>query len=235
MPRARREWSVLRDEVRLLLRETDATNSYWSNALLLNLANSAIDLRVMQLAAIDEGWVTDEATPLDLVSGTKTVTLPEGAGRVKRVVLVWTEGGHTYEVPLIREENWSTPVVHGVGSSSVAGYRPTYRLVGNLLVLEPAPKFSLTGAIRLDLESAPARLSADNSKLDLRFPDVMETLIIYDTALLALAVEQSQGNLPEDYVNHLRGFQTTYEAAFLEYATDRTEGRVFGRGYALGG
>lgn len=235
MPRSRRAWSVLRDsEIRVLLRETTAATSFWTDAQLLILFNSALDRRVMQLATLDEGWVTDQWTT-SLVANQREYPLPEGAGRIKRVSLKWTEGNRTYEVPLERNEYWQDGVVHVTGTpGSINSYRPTFQLQGNLLILEPAPGFTLAASLMIDLESAPARISVDADKIDLRFPDVMETLLVYDTVVLALAMEHSMGNLPEDYVNQLKEFRDSMEGIFLDYCSDRTEGMVRGRPFRLG-
>lgn len=202
--------------------------------MLLDLFNAQIDLRVMQLAIKDEGWITDEFVT-GLVSGQREYTLPEGAGRVKQVVLTYTLGGRVFERTLDRNDQWTGTVVHGVGPNGVVGYLPTYRLKGELLLLEPRPQFTLADSLRIDLESAPARLVADADKIDLRFPDLMETLLIYDSACAALAQEQTQGNFPESYVNHLLKIRTDLDEVFQEYTTDRTEGRVFGPAFRQGG
>lgn len=232
MPRTRRAWSTIRSDIRQILRETDSTTSFWTDAQLLIYANMMIDRRVMQLATLDEGWVVDEYET-DLVSGQRDYTLPEGTGRVIRVVLTYTEGGSTIEREVPRREQIGETVIHGSGSTDVATYYPTYRLQGPLLVLEPWPQFAATGGLRIDLELAPARLSADGDFVDRRFPDVFETLLTLDVAIFALAVEHSQGDSPDNYLNHLRGLQAEYEAIFLDYAQERTQGIVAGRGFHL--
>lgn len=234
MPRTRRAWSAIRTDIRTLLRETDSAASFWTNAELLLYFNACIDNRVQQLAVLDEGWVTDQWTA-DLVANQREYPVPEGAGRIKRVSLKFTLGASTIEIPLDRDEKWARAVVHTTGvPGSIEQYRPTYQLQGNLIILEPAPGFALNEALMIDLESAPARLSADGDMLDYRFPDVMETLLIYDTAVMALDVEHAQGNTPEGYINHIRSFRDKYENVFLEYCSDRTEGRVIGQRFRLG-
>jgi hypothetical protein len=86
----------------------------------------------------------------------------------------------------------------------------------------------------IDAEDAPARLAADGDMIDLSFPDIMETLLVYDTVVLALAMEHSMGNLPEDYTNQIKEFRDAFEAIFLDYCSDRTEGFVRGRPFRLG-
>ncbi len=232
MPRARRQWTTIRSDIRQILRETDSTTSFWTDAQLLIYANTMIDRRVMQLASLDENWVVDEYET-NLVSGQRDYTLPEGTGRVIRVNLVYTQGGQTIEREIPRREQIGETVIHGTGNTDIATYYPTYRLQGPLLALEPWPEFALTGGLRIDLEVAPDRLVNDTDYLDRRFPDVFESLLTLDVAIFALAVEHSQGDSPDNYLNHLRGLQAEYEAIFLDYAQERTQGIVAGRGFHL--
>ena len=91
MARARRVWSTMRTEVRRLLRETVAADSFWTDPELLDYFNHAIDLRVMILADQHEGWVTD-TYDADLVANQNEYLIPEGTGRIKRILIVNTEG-----------------------------------------------------------------------------------------------------------------------------------------------
>lgn len=220
MPRARREWSVLRGDIRRLLRSTNEQASYWSNELLLVLFNLSLDKRVMQLAEADEGWVTD-AYLTNIVAGQPEYTLPEGVGHVKRVLIRKVSGTTTTETPLTRNERWGDRLHSRQESGS------TYRIVGELLLIEPPIHENLVNGLKIEIESAPARFVADDSKLPLRFPDVMEGLLTYDTAVAALAVEQSQGELEQAYVNHLLRERAEYEAAWKPFVENRSEGRVF--------
>ncbi|MGH9557006.1 MAG: hypothetical protein ACRD2Y_14400 [Terriglobales bacterium] len=220
--------------MRVLLRETTAAASFWSDATLLLLWNANMDRRTMQLATLDEGWITDQKTTA-LVANQREYPVPEGTGRVKRISLKYTQGATTYEIPLERQEYWIDPVTHTTSSpGSIDGYRPTYQLQANLIILEPAPGFALSASLMIDSEDMPDRFATDADKLALRFPDVMETLLIYDTVVSAWAIEHSQGNLPEDYTNHIRGFRDELEGIFLDFCSDRTEGLVRGRPYRLG-
>lgn len=192
MPRARRAWSTIRSEVRRLLRETTAADSFWSDTDLLDYFNTAQDLRFMDLADSDEGWFT-EPWVTNIVANQKEYTIPEGTDRVKRVVLIFTEGGRTLEIPLTRNERWSDPMVtqSGVATGAI-GAMPTYRIVGEEVWLEPPPTEARTNGLRIELEAAPARISADGDKIDLKWPSIAETLLIYDTWDIAVGVEDAQ-------------------------------------------
>jgi hypothetical protein len=220
-------------ELRRLLREETASKSFWDDPQLLDMFNASIDERVMQLATVDESWVTDEYYT-SIVAGQREYPLPEGVGRVKRVMLLRTQGSRVTEIPLLRNERWSQPAVHGEPTVPFNQYKPSYRLLGNLLLLEPWPTVSETNGLRIDLESAPARLASAGDKLALRFPDIMETVLIYDTAVVALAQQNSQGAVGTADLPTLEKKQASLSARFAEYVTDRTEGRVAGPGLYLG-
>ncbi len=231
MPRARRDWTAMMVEIRQLIREDTA--AFWEDAELLAYFNQSIDLRVMELGEQHEGWITD-AVITSVVANQREYTLPEGTGRVKRVVVVYDASTNPVEVPLTRNERWSDSMAQNSGSQGRAGDPPTYRLMNNLVMIEPPIAVAMTNGLRIEVESSPDRLAIGADKLDLRFPDVMETLLIYDCALMALAVEGAQGNMPEGYVDHIQIVQRKYERAFSEYTAQRSHGRVFGDAFNLG-
>lgn len=235
MARARRTWTTMLAEIRRLLRETTASSSFWSDALLLDLFNQAIDLRVMDLAEAHEGWVT-EITETNTVADQSEYTLPEGTGRVKRILLVFNPGtNNEYSVPLTRAERWSRPVAAKSNQFGDGGSIGSYRLVGELLYIEPAPGNSIVNGLRIESEIAPARLTAGSDKLDLAFPDVMETMLIYDTACAALAIEEAQGEAPAGRrTNDLTTLRDRYEVRFMSYIETRSYGRTFSEAYHLG-
>jgi hypothetical protein len=218
-------------EIRLILHEPVAANSFWTDPELLMYFNMSIDKRVMELADAHEGWVTDGYTA-DLVAGQNSYTLPEGCGRVKRVLIVRTSGSTVVETPLIRNQKWSERAV----TTNVSGTDclPTYRLMGEMLYLDPPYGKAITGGLKIEAETAPARLTAGASTLPQRFPDIMETVLEYDTCLLALAAEGSQGELPEGHVHHIRTEAAKVDRLFKEYIEGRTQGRTFGQGFYLG-
>jgi hypothetical protein len=231
--RARRAWSTIRDEVRTLLRETTAADSYWSDAELLIYANLAMDFRVMQMLETHEGWFTDRFED-DLVANQGEYTLPEGTDRVKRILLKWPDTG--LEVPLTRNERWSDSVVNGTSGSvaDLGGALPTYRLVGEVLLLEPAPTVARTDGLVIEVEGLPARITGDASKFDLKFPSMFETLVTFDVWDVAYGVEDAQGNADPSARGRLQVLHSKIEAAFLDAVQQRTFGRVFGRPFNLG-
>jgi hypothetical protein len=219
-------------EIRQLLRETTAADSFWTDAELLAYWNQAMDLRVMDLAEAHEGWVTD-IVDADTVQGQTEYTLPEGTGRVKRLLWVTGQGNQTVYTPMIRDERWNSSLVQD-STAFGTGSIPAYRLVGELILLEPAPATSRTNGIRIEVESAPARFTTGTDELAQRFPDIMETLLIYDTWDIALGVEDAQGNIDPSAQGRLKKFHQKYEGRFINFIETRTFGKVFAQPFYLG-
>ena len=227
--RSSRAWSVLRGEVRDIIREPAAVaDPYWTNGLLLVLANAVIDEYWMILGEQFEGWTGDTAT-LDTVAGQSEYALPDGLGRIKRVVFRFVDGNRTLDIPLSHAERWGDSVASSTDALASDRNVPAYRVLGNNLILEPAPQESSTGRIRLEQDSLPARLSADGDTVDIRLPAEFESLLVYETAVKALQVEGSQDNTEGGYLMGISQIRDSYKAAFFDFTAVRTFGRVFGQ------
>lgn len=233
MARTRRAWSDIRSDIRTLLRETTAADSYWTDAELLLYANLCQDMRASQMIEAHEGWFTDRFET-DLVAGQGEYTIPEGTDRVKRVLLKYEDTG--LELPLARNERWSDSVVNADTSAvgTLGGVTPTYRFVGEVLLLEPQPTVSRTNGLVLEVESLPARLTGDASKFDLKYPSMFETLLTFDVWDMALGVEDAQGNADVSVRGRLQGAHARVEAAFTAAVQMRSFGRTFSKPYNLG-
>jgi hypothetical protein len=213
-----------------MLRETDEEDPFWTNALLLDMFNDNMDKRTMDLALSTEGWVTDEVTT-DVEADQREYSLPEGTGRVKRVSIVKTTGTRTVETPLVRDERWSEQLV----TDSTVNFTdsiPTYRLVGELIILEQPVGEDITDGLRIDIESSQARLTGDASKLTVKFPAVLETLLKYDTVVSALRHEAAQnatlgGAQAELDTGEYESERNELAIRWQLWVENRTEGRVF--------
>ena len=196
--------------------------------------NQAMDLRAAEMMSYDEGWFTDRLEA-DLVANQKEYTVPEGSDRIRRIVLQYDEGSLVYEIPLMRDEKWFTPTVQvGSNVASGPGYVPTVRLVGELLYLEPAPTQSRTNGIIIEMEALPDRLTEGGSKLDLKFPAVTDTLLVYDAWDIALGVEDAQGNINPEVRGRLQNFHRKFEKAFHELISNRYNSPHFSTPWYLG-
>lgn len=232
MPRGRRTWGDLKAAVRRRLRETNAALSYWSDTDLLDYANFSMDMRSMQLDDAHEGWNADVLVT-DIVAEQREYTWPEGSGRVLRVFLVHTLDGNTFKMQLDRDEKRAVDIQSHVTSTvGTRGYRPTYRLLGELLLLEPAPTEDVTSGLEIEITNAPLFFEKDDSKLDLRYPVQLEEVLILDITEMALSVEAQMGNLPDpDSLTRIQRLRREYEAHWSNWIEVRSESTV--RGHAM--
>jgi len=234
--RTRRNWTAMLAEIRRILRETTAATSYWTDQDLLDMFNRSMDLRVMDLADAHEGWVTSQVSQ-NIVADQNIYNLPEGTGRVKRVVYCPDIGSNSsIEIPLSRNERWGETLAQTTQSSGgIFGGTPSYRILGNKLHLEPAPSKAATNGLKLEIEHAPDRIAVGTDVLSPYFPDIMETLLIYDTAVEAMEVEAGMGNLSaETYFNSMARKRDRYERSFRDYITVRSFGPIYGTAWTLG-
>jgi hypothetical protein len=106
--------------------------------------------------------------------------------------------------------------------------------VGELLLLEPRPTVSRTNGLLIELESLPARLVDDTSKLDLKYPSLIETLLTFDVWDIALGAEDAQGNIDPQVQGRLKAVHQKYEAMFSQTVELRSHGRVYSTPFYLG-
>jgi hypothetical protein len=233
--RVREDWATIRTGVRLLLRETDAASSYWSDATLLMLFNDALDQRALEMIEEDEGWSVDEFTA-DLVAGQREYALPEGGDRVRRVWFIYDHGGMRDEYEIRRDERPFDGMSHGNSGYSVTGgfYRPTFRIQGDLLILEPRPDSSATAALRVEYEGLQGKIVGDAGKIPLRYPVATETLLKYDTAIKARALENNADKPDADFITGLTVERSLIEAAWKQFIKKRTTSVIFSRPMDLG-
>lgn len=234
--RTRTVWSSLRDDqIYPLLRETSA--GYWSSTLLLSLANHALDQRALELGEAHEGWIT-QAYLADTVAQQREYALPEGTERVRAVYLRYTSGNTVEELQLSRNDrigqDYYSPDVQT--SYRQGGVRPQWRALDNLILIEPPTPETLTGGLRLEIDALPPKLTGDSSVLSLLWPMSTETLLVYDTVLLALGVEDSQGNQDDNTQAHsqIKSFHRRLESSWREMIAVRNQSRVYGTPYCLG-
>lgn len=236
MARSRRQWSVLKAVIRRKLRETIAAKSYWTDTELLDYWNEGLELRTMQLDLQHEGWCTD-VVKTDLVANQREYSWPEGAGKLRKVFLIRTTGSLVERFRLRRDEKIDDEYILSAINARVgaSGYIPTYRMVGELIVLEPTPTESVTQGLELEMDNASIYFDEDTDKLDLRFPVQLENLLIYDTCEQALAVEAAQGNLPNpESLTRMQRWHGKYEQAFSDWTATRSQGPVYGSGFYWG-
>lgn len=222
----------MRDHIRILIRETIELESEFDNVHLLYFWNTCMRMRAMQLGLQGEGYTTDFVTTA-LVANQSKYSCPEGYGRVRKVTLVRTDGGYVSKLDLDRDEKYGQDIVVTTQAIvGVNGYRPTYRFVGELICIEPAPTTSVAGGLEIEIDNSPLLFTADGDKLDTRFPIELENLLEMDVAEMCFAVEDSQGNaqaIDEGAMHRFQKLRGFYQTVFDEYTANRAQSRVFGQ------
>ena len=218
MARNRRTWSELRAEIYRYLKEEESA-SFWTREIIEGLFNIAFDLRTMQLHGMHEGFST-HVYQTDIVAGQSTYSLDCVVGRVKRVISV--DSSLLTEFPLVRNERILQPL-----STQNVDTLPTYRIVGNQIKLEPAPARSITNGLRIEAEIAPDRIEDDNAELPSEYPVFLESLLVLDTVVAALGVEDSQGIGDAQNMTAMQIMRAQYEQMLDMYLETRSGGQQF--------
>jgi hypothetical protein len=229
MARTRRSLRELIDEVFRMLRETD--DEFFDRQDLIDLWNQAKDEREMELHGAHEGFGLARIST-DLVAGQADYEIPEDMGRLKRVLRV-VQG---QEIPLGRDELWSGPVAQE-STGSGPTYLPSYRLVGSMIRLSPAPSADEADpALIIEFEASTERMTEDTHKLPMDWPIFSETLLVLDTWEAAYQIERTMGEAPtEKYdVNPIRKRRDTFAAKWADYCETRSFGRSFAERFSLG-
>lgn len=235
--RTRSTWATLKAKIRRILRETTAATSYWSDTLLLDLVNHALEQRSIEMAEMHDGWLT-QAYLADTVANQREYALPEGVERVRAIYLRYTTGNQIEEIQLARDDRIGQDFYQPAAGTSYrfAGPRPTYRILDNLFLIEPPDPETRTSGLRIEIDALPPALTGDSDKLALMYPISTETLLVYDVALMALGVESSQGNEAQEMgqPNHLIRFHRRLEQAWRDEVAVRNQSRVYGPAFDLG-
>ena len=141
---------------------------------------------------IQEGEGSFETTKfLNFVAGTNTVSIDSLTPPFMSVSMLWRNTSSA-KFPLFEKETRFTPVTTLYAASGDA-YRPTYKLQGMNLVLEPTPQASETGTLTSGLSldynyipTFPDYASVDGFTFDSNFPVIFEPLIELYATVCAL-------------------------------------------------
>lgn len=224
--RTRRTWDEIKAEIYRNLREAEAEAPTFEPELLLDLWNESKDLREMEMCDQHEGFfVRRFTTDIVIPSADQPAQydIPEDAGRVKRVLRIFEDGS---ERALIRDEKYSETVERSATGSG-DGYTPTFRLMGNRIVLEPPPTFAQAAGLAIEMEQATERFADDSSVLDDDWPVYAESLLILDTVIAAFDTEETQEGADPQVISGFRRRRNAYEARWWQFCAERTRGRTF--------
>ena len=172
--------------IRRIVKEEDASKSHWSDDLLKQLFNSQYLRRCAQLQMAFEGWFVLVAQR-DIEANVARYSFPPNFQRLTKMELTRSDGR---TIPIQRFER------HGeVNPPPISGgddYNPTWRLLANGFVLEPTPNTAVTNGLRIEYEGLPESLAGSNDTLHPSYPDQLESLLEYDTAVAMFDVEGVQ-------------------------------------------
>lgn len=163
--------------VRNMLNQPSATNSFWTDEELAVYLNEAVRRYFAEVVLHSEGQFT-ALTDLDITANANTVALPTDCFKIKQL---WRKVSDGYE-PLHYRNNL-TEGMSTSGSSGGSNYRPDYYLRGNSLVLSQMPGFSETDGLRLEYVQFPETLVTGGDSLTAQvspvFKDLIEAYAVY--------------------------------------------------------
>jgi hypothetical protein len=218
MARNRKKWSELRAEIYRYLKEEEGT-SFWTRDILTDLFNAAFDMRTMQLHSMHEGFAVRQYET-DIVAGQSLYSLDDYVGRVKRIIFV--DPTTSMEIPLVRDERVTRPL-----PTINIDTLPTYRIVGNSIKLEPTPARNITDGLKIEVEVAPDRIDDDNEELPAEYPVFCESLLVLDTVVAALGIEEAQAVADKEVPNNIQILHSKFEQMFDMYLETRSGGQQY--------
>lgn len=180
-------------EARIVLGQTDDTNSNWSNTELTQYVNEAIR-RYYQIIVQNAEGQFNKVTTLNITANQETITLPSDFFEIFTLKKV------DQNDRIILNYRPRTDESHRVdGGTSSTLYLPYYYLRGNDIVLRPVPQFSETGALELEYVSFPETMvnggDAMTSGISAIFRDTVVTYVVWKAKL----AESLRGNGIQTY------------------------------------
>lgn len=159
-------------DVRNMLNQPDARNSFWTDEELTAYLNEAIRRYFVEVVHQGEGQFTTTAT-LDITANVETIALPSDFFKIKNVWRVVTNGYSILHYRNSLDESYST---QGEGGGDT--YRPNYYLRGNNLVLRPMPNFTQSAGLLIEYVQFPSTMITGGDALTAQVSPIFKDLII---------------------------------------------------------
>jgi hypothetical protein len=178
--------------VRRWLQEPTASKSFWTDNFLKQLFNTNYRLRCTDLHLAFEGAFIN-VVQTDIVANQARYAWPPNFQRMAKLELVRSDGTR---IPLRRFERHEGVLLNDGTAGGDQGYLPTYRPIGSGFELEPGPTEDQADGIRMEYYGIPVELEADSDTMHADFPQILDELLVIDTAISALHSEmlmESQG------------------------------------------
>jgi hypothetical protein len=197
--------------LRRWLGEPDVNKSFWdSDNILKQILNSEYRMRCTELFMASEGYFV-EVVQRDLTADQTRYAWPPNCERVLKLELVRTDGRR---VPIVRFERHESIV--SAPSSGGDTYSPTWRPIGGGYELEPGPNETVTNGQRMEFNSVPAELEADDDTLHSDWPDNFTEILVIDAALAAINMEAIQDD-GQGMIRTLEYQRTRWEQRWERY------------------
>lgn len=210
---------TIRANVRRNLGETTAR--FYTNADLNSFIGEAYGHYSLKMIEEGDGYF-ETTTYLNLVSGTPTIDISGLSPAFLTISMLWRMTS-TAQFPLFPKETRFTPV-STVFSAAGDAYRPTFKMQGTNIVLEPTPQSSETGSatsgLKLDynyIPTIPTSASADGFTFDTCFPTIHEPMIELYATIRAMEAKDGMGGVSD--IATFRATLATKEQVFMDSLT----------------
>lgn len=218
MARTRRTYSDIITDVRRKLNEPTASESFWTDADLLQYLQEAKDLREAELLGHHEGYNT-KIFKADLVAGQRSYELPEEVTVVQRV---WsTQVGEKVLLDEDRQHYGSYEL------DSVQGVTTSFRLSDNHILLHPTPSDSTTDGLIIEADISDDRVTLQG-KLPDSWPPQLESLLTFDTAIAAIEMQGVAADVENSALAPLIRSQRRLETAITDMIYRRSHNVITG-------
>lgn len=188
--------------IRNMLNQPNASNSFWTDEELLSYANEGIRRYFTECVQHAEGQF-NTVTDLDVVQGQETVDLPSDFFAVRALYRLTSQG---FEILRFRNN-----LTDGYNTTTASGgdlYLPYYYFRGNKLVLRPIPGFSQTSALHMEYVQFPETVVTGGDSLTSQiapvFKDLIESYAVYKAKMKeSLVTGVNTGALAKENLNDL--------------------------------
>jgi len=188
--------------IRNMLNQPNATNSFWTDEELLSYVNEAIRRYYVEVVQHAEGQF-NVVTDLDITADTETVALPSDFFELRALYRKTSQG---YDMLFYRNN-----LTEGYATTTASGgdlYNPYYYFRGNSLVLRPIPGFTQADGLRLEYVQFPETIVTGGDSLTSQvspiFKDLIETYAVYKAKQKeSLVSGVNTGALAKDNLNDL--------------------------------
>ncbi len=159
-------------EVRDMLNQPNAANSFWSDQELIRYLNEGIRMYYLEVTNNDEGFWTTTAD-LDIVNNQEEVDLPSNCYEVKAVYKTLPQGYQVLPYRNAISDSYTTQ-----GGTGTDTYFPSYYFRENKLVLRPVPNFDQTAGLKIEYMYFPDQFQNAGDVMSANVLPIFRQLIV---------------------------------------------------------